>query len=47
MGPRHTFMTMNECFAARERLSTKVGGKEGHYPPGKQALCVRTEVKQL
>ena len=34
-------MTMEECFFARETLSEKVGGSNGYFPLGTQAICVR------
>ena len=39
-GPRHTFDTMFDCFYAREAKSQQVGGKDGHFPVGSQAVCV-------
>ena len=35
-----TYTTMYECFDRREALSFEVGGKDGYYPPGSQAVCV-------
>jgi hypothetical protein len=32
--------TMYRCFDEREALSNKVGGKDGHFPEGMQAVCV-------
>jgi len=32
--------TMYRCFGEREALSNKVGGKDGHFPEGMQAVCV-------
>lgn len=40
MGPGVTFEDMYECFRARERLSITVGGENGYFPNGSQALCV-------
>ena len=40
MGPRYTFNTMTECFFKREELSVTVGGNDGYFPEGKQAVCV-------
>jgi len=40
MGPRFTFDTMTECFMKREALSVTVGGNDGYFPEGKQAVCV-------
>lgn len=37
---QYTFM--NECFQAREALGLELSGKSGHFPPGQQALCVKT-----
>ena len=34
-------MTMEECFSARELLSETVGGSNGYFPLGTQAICVR------
>lgn len=42
-GPGHTFPDMYECFQARELLSFDVGGKDGYYPRGMQAVCVAIE----
>lgn len=39
------FETMYECFEIREQLSFTVGGKEGYYPPGSQAVCVYRDTK--
>jgi len=33
-------MSMEECFNARELLSEKVGGSNGYFPLGTQAICV-------
>lgn len=38
-----TYTTMYECFDAREALSYEVGGKDGYYPLGSQAVCVYRE----
>lgn len=37
------FETMEECFRMRELLLIEVGGKDGYYPPGSQAICIRVE----
>jgi hypothetical protein len=45
-GAEHTsvfkgnYSTMNDCFYARESLSIEVGGKDGHFPNGQQAVCI-------
>jgi len=39
------FETMYACFEIREQLSFTVGGKEGYYPPGSQAVCVYRDTK--
>jgi len=39
------FETMYACFEIREQLSFTVGGKEGYYPPGSQAVCVYRDAK--
>lgn len=41
MGPNYTFDSMIDCFAKREQLALKVGGKAGYYPSRKQAICVK------
>jgi|TARA_B100000925_G_scaffold156680_1_gene117657 hypothetical protein len=43
MGPFVYFDTMTECFFQREKLSETIGGRDGHFPPGRQAICVRME----
>lgn len=42
MGPGVAFNTMYECFEAREQLSVRVGGENGYFPSGSQAICVHT-----
>ena len=37
------FETHMECFAAREVLSSEVGGNNGYFPPNLQAICMRVE----
>jgi hypothetical protein len=44
-GPRITYDTMTECFVAREQLSFTVGGQNGYFPNGTQAVCVPTQEK--
>lgn len=39
------FETHMECFAAREQLSTEVGGFNGYFPVNMQAICVKIEIK--
>lgn len=34
------YETMFNCFEDREILSQDVGGIEGHFPPGSQAVCI-------
>ena len=34
------FVDMIECFEAREMLSVKVGGEDGYFPKGTNALCI-------
>ena len=38
-----TYTTMYECFDNREMLSFDVGGQDGYYPAGSQAVCVYQE----
>ena len=46
-GPGHTFEWMYECFVAREQLLQDVGGVDGYFPVGQQAICVKAgELKQ-
>ena len=47
MGPRVTFETMQDCFSARDSLSNTVGKGSGYFNLGQQAICIRTEDKQL
>ena len=35
-----------ECFAAREQLSTEVGGFNGYFPANMQAICMKIETKE-
>jgi len=37
------FETHMECFAAREILSSEVGGGNGYFPPNLQAICMQVE----
>ena len=46
MGPRYYFDTIHDCFWMREAIAEKVGGQDGYYPPGKQAICIKYEVGQ-
>ena len=32
--------SMVECFHAREQLAQDVGGSNGYFPTGEQAVCV-------
>ena len=43
MGPRQTFDWMYECFTARDKLSDNVGGVNGYFPKGKQAVCIQLD----
>ena len=45
-GPGHTFPDMFECFKAREILSQDVGGQNGYFPNGMQAVCVPQEINE-
>lgn len=40
------FETHLECFAAREQLSSEVGGFNGYFPANMQAICMKIEVKE-
>jgi len=40
------FETHMECFAAREQLSSEVGGFNGYFPANMQAICMKIEVKE-
>ena len=40
------FKTHLECFAAREQLSSEVGGFNGYFPANMQAICMKIEVKE-
>ena len=40
------FETHLECFAAREQLSTEVGGFNGYFPANMQAICMKIETKE-
>ena len=33
------------CFYAREDLAYTLGGKDGHYPNGSQAVCIPVELQ--
>jgi hypothetical protein len=37
---------MYECFDARDQLSVDVGGMDGYFPKGMQAVCVAVEQTQ-
>lgn len=45
-GPGHSFPDMYECFDARDQLSVDVGGMNGYFPKGMQAVCVAVEQTQ-
>lgn len=47
MGPNYTFDSMIDCFAKREQLASKVGGKSGYYPSGTQAICVKIKDESI
>jgi hypothetical protein len=34
------FNSMTDCFFARESLAESVGGVDGHFPKGQQAVCI-------
>ena len=34
---------MTECFFARESLSVELGGTDGYFPLGQQALCIKVD----
>ena len=38
-----SYEKMTQCFFEREKLSTTVGGKDGYFPNGSQAICVYNE----
>ena len=40
------FETHRECFAAREQLSTEVGGFNGYFPANMQAICMKIKTKE-
>jgi hypothetical protein len=40
------FETHLECFAAREQLSSEVGGFNGYFPANMQAICMKIEAKE-
>jgi hypothetical protein len=40
------FKTHLECFAAREQLSSEVGGFNGYFPADMQAICMKIEKKE-
>ena len=40
------FETHLECFAAREQLSSEVGGFNGYFPANMQAICMKIEIKE-
>ena len=42
MGHNFTFVDMYDCFEARDTLSLQVGGANGTFPAGKQAVCIPT-----
>ena len=42
-GMGETFDYMYECFVARDKILEKIGSEDGYFPPGQQAVCVRTE----
>jgi len=41
----YSYDTMEDCFKARETLSIKMNGKEGHYPIGTIGVCFRYQAK--
>ena len=40
------FETHLECFAAREQLSSEVGGFNGYFPANMQAICMKVDIKE-
>jgi len=38
------FANMNDCFKARDVLALKAGGREGNFPVGSQAVCIRQTI---
>ena len=40
------FETQLECFAAREQLSSEVGGFNGYFPANMQAICMKVDIKE-
>lgn len=38
-----TYESMYDCFGQREVLAFEVGGKDGYFPSGQQALCIYTD----
>ncbi len=42
-GPGHTFPDMYDCFHARDILAIDLGGTEGRFPQGSQAVCIPME----
>lgn len=46
MGPNKKFDDMMECFLARDDLAETVGGEDGYFPIGSQAVCVAVEVNE-
>jgi hypothetical protein len=41
----YSYDTMEDCFKARETLSSKMSGKIGHYPIGTIGVCFRYQAK--
>lgn len=42
-GQGNTFDALYKCFLARDELLNNSGSVDGYFPPGQQAVCVRTE----
>jgi hypothetical protein len=41
------YTTMYDCFDSREQLSYDVGGQEGYFPQGMQAVCINRNADDI
>tara|TARA_E500000081_G_scaffold125614_1_gene132301 strand:+ start:1406 stop:1600 length:195 start_codon:yes stop_codon:yes gene_type:complete len=41
------YVSMTECFYAREALAKEVGGKDGYFPLGQQAVCIMNANEEI
>ena len=43
IGMGKSFDYQYECIVARDEMLARIGSEDGYFPPGQQAVCVRTQ----